>query len=253
MKKFLRILSVTLLTLVIVTVIGFLVWTATPPKPESPALKSLQSTQTVDFVETNRWLVFTPTNVAPNTGLILYPGGRVDYRSYAAHAMAIAEEGFLVVLVPMPLNFAFLGVNRASGVIQSFPSIDIWAVGGHSLGGAMAAEFASDNPNLIEGLLLWASYPAQSTDLSTSQLNVLSIFASNDGLATREDIDDSITRLPGDAIFVEIEGGNHAGFGWYGAQNGDGLLTISQETQQQKIVENTAQWLESLQIESNVE
>lgn len=253
MKKFLRILGFTLLTLVIVTIIGFLVWSATPPTPESPALESLQSTQAVDFAEINRWLVFTPTNLTPKTGLILYPGGRVDYRAYAAHAQAIAAEGFTVVILPMPLNFAFLGVNRAADVMVVFPEIETWAIGGHSLGGAMAAEFAHDNPNLVDGLLLWASYPAQNTDLSALQLNVLSISASNDGLATQVEIEDSVTRLPEDAIFITIEGGNHAGFGWYGAQNGDGLLAISQEVQQRQIVESTSQWLRSLPMESSTE
>lgn len=253
MKKLLRILGFTLLTFVIVAITGFLVWAATPPAPESPALESMQSTQAVDFKEMDRWLVFTPADITPQTGLILYPGGRVDYRAYSAHAQGIAAEGFLVVVVPMPLNFAFLGANRAADVMIAFPEIETWVVGGHSLGGAMAAEFAYDNPNLVDGLLLWASYPAQNTDLSSSQLNLLSISASNDGLATRQDIEDSITRLPEDAIFIEIEGGNHAGFGWYGPQSGDGQLAISQEAQQRQIISDTSQWLKSLQIESSME
>ena len=253
MKKLLRILGFTLLTLVIVAITGFLVWAVTPPAPESPALESMQSTQAVDFKEMARWLVFTPTDITPRTGLILYPGGRVDYRAYSAHAQGIAAEGFLVVVVPMPLNFAFLGANRAADVMIAFPEIETWVVGGHSLGGAMAAEFAYDNLNLVDGLLLWASYPSQNTDLSSSQLNLLSISASNDGLATRQDIADSITRLPEDAIFIEIEGGNHAGFGWYGPQSGDGQLSISQEAQQRQIVSDTSQWLKSLQVESSME
>ena len=246
MKKLLRILGFTLLTLVIVAITGFLVWAVTPPAPESPALESMQSTQAVDFKEMDRWLVFTPTDITPRTGLILYPGGRVDYRAYSAHAQGIAAEGFLVVVVPMPLNFAFLGANRAADVMIAFPEIETWVVGGHSLGGAMAAEFAYDNLNLVDGLLLWASYPSQNTDLSSSQLNLLSISASNDGLATRQDIADSITRLPEDAIFIEIEGGNHAGFGWYGAQNGDGEALLSQAEQQDLIVQATVAFLQTM-------
>ncbi|MFN2304126.1 MAG: alpha/beta hydrolase, partial [Anaerolineales bacterium] len=180
------------------------------------------------------------------TGLIFYPGGRVDPRSYAPLASSIAQEGFTVIVVPMPLNFAFFGVNRASEVIQAFPDISDWAIGGHSLGGAMAVEYAKSNLDHIDGLVLWASYPAENTDLSETDLVVTSIYASNDGLATLQDIQNSKERLPEDAQFVLINGGNHAGFGWYGSQSGDGIAQISKINQQEQIVSATLDLLASL-------
>ena len=246
MKKFWRYSLITVLALLLVSVGGFLLWASTPARPEAQALESLQAYDQVRFEQINNWLVFTPTEVEPQVGLILYPGGRVDYRAYAPHARAIAQQGFTVIIVPMPLNFAIFGINRADEVITVFPEIESWTIGGHSLGGAMAAEYAGANPNRVDGLVLWASYPGGNNDLSASGLQVLSVFAENDGLATLEDIADSQVRLPADTIFVEITGGNHAGFGWYGPQNGDGEALISKTEQQDLIVQATAAFLQSI-------
>jgi hypothetical protein len=246
MKKFWKYLSLSILALLLLSTLGFLVWASNPAQPEDRALNSMISNQAVQYEMINKWLVYTPQGSDPTTGLILYPGGRVDTRAYAPLASLIAHEGFAVIVVPMPLNFAFLGVNRATQVIETFPEIDHWAIGGHSLGGAMAAEFAKSNLNRIDGLVLWASYPAQNTDLSETNLAVASIYASNDGLATLQDIQDSKARLPEDTQFLLIEGGNHAGFGWYGSQNGDGDPEITRVEQQDQIVAGTINLLRSL-------
>jgi hypothetical protein len=246
MKKFWRVLGLSLMIIMLALSAGFLLWASFPAQPEQEALNHLKSNDEVAFKNLDGWLVFTPDSVQSETGLILYPGGRVDYRAYAPHAQAIASAGFTVVVVPMPLNFAFLGVNRASDVIETFPEIKQWAVGGHSLGGAMAAAYVSTAPSMVEGLVLWASYPAESNDLSNTDLSVISIYASNDGLATPQKIYDSKINLPVDTVFVEIEGGNHAGFGWYGSQSGDGESEIPKEMQQDLIVAATVNFLQSL-------
>ncbi|MFW5713337.1 MAG: alpha/beta hydrolase, partial [Brevefilum sp.] len=180
------------------------------------------------------------------TGLIFYPGARVDPRAYAPHARSIAAEGFRVVIVPMPLNLAFLGIGRASRVVEANPEIEHWAVGGHSLGGAMAAEFVNNNPGMVKGLVFWAAYPAENTNLSSFDLEVMSIYATNDGLATPDEVLSARSRLPVDAEFVEIHGGNHAGFGWYGQQRGDGKLDITKTDQQSRIVAATVSFLTRL-------
>lgn len=246
MKKFWRYLLFGLLALLLLGASGFLLWASNPTQPEAQALQVMQSTDGVQFEELDGWLVFSPEGLEPTTGLILYPGGRVDYRAYAPHAQAIASDGFSVIIPPMPLNFAFLGINRADAVMAAFPEIENWAIGGHSLGGAMAAEFASANSESVAGLVLWASYPGPNNDLSSFNLLVLSVYTSNDGLATLDDIADSRNRLPAGATFVEITGGNHAGFGWYGAQNGDGPAILSQMEQQDLIVKATTAFLQTL-------
>jgi hypothetical protein len=225
--------------------IGFAVWASASPAPMPEALAALEPNARVD-VRTAPWLVFRPLDREPAAGLILYPGGRVDPRAYAPTARAVAEEGYLVVIVPMPLNLAFFAPGRASEVMVAFPGIEHWAVGGHSLGGAMAASFAHSNPELVRGLILWAAYPAASDDLSGYPLTATSIYGTRDGLATEVEIADSRPLLPPDTQWTAIEGGNHAQFGWYGPQAGDNEATISREVQKAQIVAATLQLLRQL-------
>ncbi len=247
MKKFFKIFGISLLSLILMGLAVFIVWAANPAQADAQALEALNTTDTVRFESNDKgMLTFSPLKAAPDTGLIFYPGARVAPQAYAPLAQSIAESGFLVVIVPMPLNFAFFGIGRAADVMADFPEITTWAVGGHSLGGAMAAEFASQNLDAVEGLVLWAAYPGQNNDLSSASLSVISIYASNDGLATPQKIDDSRQLLPAPTQYIEIQGGNHAGFGVYGSQARDGAAEINQPDQQTQIVNATAAFLDTL-------
>jgi fermentation-respiration switch protein FrsA (DUF1100 family) len=234
-----------ILLVVTIVVSGFVIWAETPPAPMPEAFDALASSGSVT-VTTGNWAVFQPVAMNSSAGFIVYPGGRVDFRSYAPLAQAIAAEGYFVVIVRMPLNLAVFGVNIANDVITSYSQINTWVIGGHSLGGTMAAQFAYDNPANIRGLVLWSAYPASDTDLSNSMLRVTTIHGSNDGLVSRAQIDDSLTRLPPSTVRVEIAGGNHAQFGWYGDQDGDNPATISREEQQTQIVNATLALVETL-------
>ncbi len=107
------------------------------------------------------WYVFAPEG-EPLAGLVFYPGGLVDAAAYAPLLRRRADGGVLSVLVPMPLELAVFGVARAADVIAAFPEVSPWLIGGHSLGGAMAAEFVKRSPDVVDGLVLLASYPARS-------------------------------------------------------------------------------------------
>lgn len=231
--------------LAILALVGFIIWASRPAGPMPEALPALESGAEVQ-VEAEPWLVFRPLAGNPTVGLVLYPGGRVDPRSYAPAAQALAREGYLVVIVPMPLNLAVFAPDEAAEVIAAFPEIDRWAVGGHSLGGAMAARFAYQNPEAVQGLVLWAAYPASTDDLSGYPLAVTSIYATMDGLATEDKIAASRPLLTDTTRWVAIEGGNHAQFGWYGLQSGDGTATITRDEQQRQIVAATLELLSSL-------
>lgn len=245
MHKGLRIALAILGMLIIVAVAGFVAWGETPAQPMSEALTAIQSDMQVT-VTPGQWLVFTPAASQPTTGFIIYPGGRVDYRAYAPAARQIAAQGFLVVIVRMPLNLAVFDPGAAANVIAAYPEIQHWAVGGHSLGGSMAANFAADHPGVVQGLVLWASYPASSDDLSASGLRVVSISGALDGLATGEKIDASRALLPADSTWVSIAGGNHAQFGWYGDQAGDNDASISRLDQQDQVITATLALLGSI-------
>lgn len=194
------------------------------------------------------WYVFAPTTGSATTGLILYPGGFVDPVAYAPIARAIAERGYLVVLDPMPLNLAVTAIESADAIIAAHPEIEHWAIGGHSLGGAIAAEYVNNNPAAVSGLVLWAAYPAENTDLSALPLSVVSIYGDADGVASVADVTGAAGRLPADARFVLIPGGNHTQFGSYGEglQRGDNPATISREDQQAQIVNATVELLARL-------
>lgn len=220
---------------VIIAGVTFFVWAIDSLKPMDSSLDALESDEWVQ-VTTDPWYVFRPVEPAYNTGLILYPGGRVEPQAYAPLAHDIASEGFLTVIVPMPLNLAVFDPNRAHDVMQALPEVERWVIGGHSLGGAMAASYADGNRDRVEGLVLMASYPASSNDLSDSDLKCLSIYGTLDGLADVNAIVSARELLPVDTGWLAIEGGNHAQFGWYGDQPGDKPASISREEQQQQTV-----------------
>jgi hypothetical protein len=215
----------------------------------SPALPSAAASLTSDanvIVELEPWLVFKPAGEAPTTGLIFYPGGKVDPMAYAPSLRRIAEQGYLAVIVPMPLNLAVLAPNRAASVMAAFPQVQHWAVGGHSLGGAMAADFAGKQPHLVQGLVLWAAYPAGSNDLSSSNLSVVSIYGTRDGLVSDENLETARQLLPPTTRWAAVEGGNHAQFGLYGPQAGDNPAELEWQAQQDQVVSATLELLHSL-------
>ncbi len=244
MRTVKRVLFGLLLVLLLVFA-GFTTWAYTPLGPLPEAVAALASDAAVQ-VTTAPWLTFTPARVQPATGFIFYPGGRVDARSYAPAARAIAAPGYLVVIVPVPLNLAVFNPNAAAAVIAAHTEIARWAIGGHSLGGAMAASFADTHPEAVQGLVLWAAYPAGSNSLAGRELAVVSSYGDADGLATGDQISASRSLLPADSQFVPIEGGNHAQMGWYGLQGGDVGARISRAAQQEQVVEATVALLARL-------
>ena len=184
----------------------------------------------------NDHIVFAPENAM--AGLIFYPGGKVQYEAYAPLMEALAEEGILCVLLHMPANLAVLDMNAAEGIAAEYPDIEKWYIGGHSLGGSMAASYAAKNTEELEGVILLASYSTAA--LQNSGLEVVSIYGSNDGVLNLEKYDKYRENLPEDFKEEVIEGGNHAYFGKYGFQEGDGEATIANENQIEATVDIVA-------------
>lgn len=231
---------------VFILLIGAFVTWASITNPIMPVAQAALESDAQVQVTVGDWLVFAPRDRQPETGLIFYPGGRVDYRAYASYARAVASEGYLVVIVRMPLNLAVFNSRAAASVVRSYPSVRNWAIGGHSLGGSMAASYAYRRPDRIKGLALLASYPASSTNLADADIPTVSIFGTNDGLATADKIESSKSLLPEDTIYVAIEGGNHAQFGDYGEQTGDGPAAIERAEQQAQAAAATVHLLKRI-------
>ena len=213
-----------------------------PPKPA--ALAAMVSDTNVTFTQGSFYFAFTPAATAPAKGIILYPGGLVDHRAYAPLAREIAARGHRAVVVEMPGDIAFLGIERATLVRLAFRDTKTWAIGGHSLGGVAACTYAKTNPNRVAGLALIASYPSSSDNLRAWRKPVVSIRGTLDGLTDAADIEQSKRLLPSATQFLSIEGGNHTQCGayWDGAnesfvQPGDNPATITAAQQQQAIAE----------------
>ena len=201
----------------------------------------LQSDQFISVLDTDEMIHFTPNEDEQATGFIFYPGAMVDPKAYAPMARELAERGFSVYIVKLPLRLAPWAQQEARvmtntlEIMSSRQSIQQWVVGGHSRGGVIASHFAHNHREKISGLILiGTSHPKEDTyDLSQSNLTVMKIYGTNDGLASLSEIEQTSHYLPDDTIWIEIEGGNHAQFGYYGSQLGDEPADISREEQQQ--------------------
>ncbi|MGB9176264.1 MAG: alpha/beta hydrolase [Methanoregula sp.] len=232
MKKELKTVLIITGVVVVLGIVGFIIWGLTPLGPANEALAAMESNANVTVQDNGNYIVFTPTLNTPITGFILYPGGHIDYRSYAPIAQEIASHGYMVTIVRMPLSLAVFGIDKADNVITAYPDIRYWVVGGHSLGGSMAASYAKKHTFKIQGVAFLASYPATSDDLSSTDLKGLSIYGSNDQVLNMDTYNATLPMLPHGTIMKVIDGGNHAQFGNYGLQPGDGTATISADDQQ---------------------
>lgn len=179
--------------------------------------------------------------------IVFYPGGFVQPEAYIPLAADISRAtGKAVFLQKMPFNLAVLGRDRVEKILKKYSYIGHWYMMGHSLGGVMAASWIKKHPGVFEGLILLASYPSDNDDLSSSDISVLSIRGSEDGLVSREKIGNTERLLPERTVFVEIQGGNHSQFGSYGFQKGDNPAKISEEAQRKKTVDLIASFLENI-------
>lgn len=188
-------------------------------------------------------LAFIPDN--PKAAFIFYPGGKVEYTAYAPLMKRFAEHGVLCILPEMPGNLAVLDMQAAKRYRNRYPDVDKWYIGGHSLGGSMAANCVREHVDEYEGLILLAAY--STVDLSGTDLQVISVYGSEDGVLDMEKYREYKSNLPIDAQELVIDGGCHAFFGSYGTQEGDGVPKISNEEQWRQTV---TYCLDKMQLEN---
>jgi hypothetical protein len=181
-------------------------------------------------VEKSGDITFKPADNSKKVGFIFYPGGKVEASAYAPIVKEIANNGYTVIIADMPFNLAVVSPNRADDIIANNKDITAWVIGGHSLGGVMAANYAYKNDK-IKGMVFLASYPQSKTDFKNRDIKVLSLWGSSDKIADINTIKNAESLVPSDTIFQEIDGGNHSGFGDYGHQKGDGEPTITNKEQ----------------------
>ena len=239
MKKIFKISLGIVLTIIVLGCAGFYIWSQQTYK----ASEEVASYIDIDDIQKEEsWLVFEPDE-KPKSGIILYPGAKVEPEAYSYYAQGLADKGYIVIVPKVNLNFALLDINQADLIIEKFTEITNWYVGGHSLGGVAAASYAYDHQEDIRGLIFLGSYPSESSDFSETDLPILSLYAEFDGLTTTDKIAKTEKLLSSDTTLYEIKGGNHAQFGMYGTQKGDGKATISAKEQQDELIEKTLKWL----------
>jgi hypothetical protein len=196
------------------------------------ALPDAKDVRNLDLVRLeNGVYILEPDNYEAN--IVIYQGGLVQTESYLILAYLLQEEGFRVFLPKMPLNLAILNRDVISEIKEDHPSALEWIGIGHSLGGA-SLSFVADQ---LDALIFLGSYPASSQDLSGFDIRVLSITAEFDNVLNHDNYNDTKTLLPSETVFIEIKGGNHANFGYYGNQRGDGQATISRDVQHEETVD----------------
>lgn len=236
MSKKLKIFLISLLCFIIVCCTAFGIYVSDYYHANDAALAATFSDDTVTVIQKNDdYMVFTPEK--PKCGLVFYPGGKVEYTAYASLMKALAEEGFFCVLVKMPFNLAVFDINAADDILEEYTNIKEWYIGGHSLGGSMAASYASKNTDKLKGLILLAAFSTE--NLNDSGLDVIQITAREDEILwdDMEKVKKYQPNLPDDFSQLCIEGGCHAYFGSYGEQKGDGKPTITPEEQVRQTVE----------------
>lgn len=206
---------------------------------DAVAQAALVSSDDISITHEGSIWVFAPQQ--PQAGLIFYPGAKVEATAYAPLMRELAQRGVLCVLVKMPCNFAFLNPNAADGIAPQYPDVTDWYIGGHSLGGAMAASYAADHTDSLDGLVLLAAYSTK--DLTESGLRVFTAYGSEDGVLNRKTYAADFPNLPDNTVELVISGGCHAGFGCYGRQSGDGTPSITGAEQTVQTADALAEWM----------
>ncbi|MCI8992392.1 MAG: alpha/beta fold hydrolase [Eubacterium sp.] len=231
-KKKLKKIGVIILAVFAVLMIACIVYVKDYYHSDETVTDFLTGTETVSVTEIGNGLFLD--GPGEETAMIFYPGAKVEYTAYLPLFTNLAEQGIDCFLLKMPGNLAVFGKNRADDVLENY-EYESWILAGHSLGGAMAASYASEHPKELDGLILLAAYPTKS--LTAGQLFVQSIYGSEDWVLNMQKLEDGRQYMPENYSEICINGGNHAGFGAYGEQKGDGKAKINREEQWEKTVD----------------
>ena len=232
-KKTLKVLLIFLL-LIVVACFGFMFsrgWIHGEFKASAGALNIITDEHVSYNIERleNNSLAFVPNEA--NVGVILYPGGLVQHEAYAPLMNKLAERGILCVMIDAKSGLPLMETAKADVIVESFPQIERWYIGGHSMGGLAAASYVSNHLDVFDGLILLAAYSNQ--DLSNADIDVLCIYGSEDGVMNRESYEAGKDKIPADFKEFVIEGGCHSYFADYGLKGEETVPAVSSLEQAQ--------------------
>ena len=230
-NRALKITTISILSLIAILFLSFYLYTLDYYRADSSATNLLNDSNS-NIEQMGDLTILYPPNIKDKSiGLIFYPGGKVEDISYLPLLKQISDKGITCILVKMPLNLAVFNTKAANNIIPKFENIDSWYLAGHSLGGAMASGYMEDNYKKFKGLILFGAYP-----INDAPIDTLNIYGT-------QDIALDLSKLEGFENTYEIKGGNHAYFGNYGVQKGDGIPSISREEQQAIAVEKIMEFI----------
>lgn len=220
---------------------SFLIYASNYYRADEIAVNTLKGNDQSIVNNENKFLSFSNKNKESTIGFIFYPGGKVDETSYAPLMNLISEKGITCIILKEPLNLAVFEPDLADYALEKFPNIKEWYVGGHSLGGVIAASYASKHSDKIKGVILMGSYPINS--LKEKKLRMISFYGNKDGVLNLENFEKNKINQPEDTTYYEIQGGNHSYYGNYGEQEGDLKASITRQEQQEVVVNQITKWL----------
>lgn len=221
---------------------GVLTWMSIPYDYQEAVTDKVLTDNNITFND-HDWLVFGAAQ-ATESGIIFYPGGKTAPETFAPVMQSLAEQGFKSVIVSMPFNTAFLGIDKAQAVMEAYPEIKNWHLIGHSLGGVAAGEFAKANPTVISSLIFWASYPA--TDISQLDVPALALSAEMDRMSTPEKIAEYRAFYPHQTEFKSMPASNHWQYGYFAGSKNVQENLRSREEQVAEVIQTTLHFINRL-------
>ena len=225
-----------ILIIILIIMLGFGIYVSDYSHSDSTALSYINGSSNVSIThESNGLFIDGKGN---DTALIFYPGAKVEYSAYLPLMNQIASQGVDVYLVQMPFNLAFFGQNSADDIIKN-SNYSHYIMSGHSLGGVAASGYASKHD--VDGLVLLAAYPSEEIDKPT-----LSIYGSEDKVLNLKSYNDAKPLIKANFTEHIINGGNHAQFGNYGLQKGDGNAGINSTLQQNETTSEIINFINKL-------
>jgi pimeloyl-ACP methyl ester carboxylesterase len=215
--------------------------------------------------ETGDYILLSREKTNYSKAFVFIPGGLVDPHVYLCWMNELVENlpDLTIISIKTPSNLAILKQGKTLDIIDDFPTIESWIIGGHSLGGVVAASNIKENPDLFDGLIFLASWTNDFADLREWTGSVLSIYGTEDGVADISELELNKEFLPpgeilennleflesqAQTIYYPIEGGNHSGFGCYGLQKGDNIVELSTEDQQKIMMDGIISFLSKIWI-----
>lgn len=242
-RKVLKVLILVFALLLIVPAAGFYIYTLDYYRSDASVNTILNEVTTATQLQvvqsgSNTYFI-PPASIRNGQGIVFYPGGKVEAKAYSPLLLKLSEKGYTTVLVEMPFNLAVFNSKGALKAIDKLQvispdtTIDAWSIAGHSLGGAMASSLMDKEDDKFSNLILLAAYP-----LNDSNIPTIAIYGSEDRVLSSTEMDKA------DQV-LELPGGNHAYFGNYGEQEGDGQATLSREEQQALTVEGIHNFIQS--------